>query len=181
MRTYSKLIVLAVVASSLVACKKDDEDNHQEENELITTVKLTLKNNQNSTDSTVAVWKDLDGEGGQNPTIDSLKLKANTVYIGNIQLLDESKNPVDNITEEVAEEAVDHLFVYKTSSGLGLTIERTDKDSKNLPIGIATQFTTTTAATGNIEVILRHQPSVKDGTETPGSTDVDVFFPTKIK
>lgn len=181
MRTYSKWILLAVVAGSLAACKKDDEDDHQDENELITTVKLTLKNNQNSADSTVAIWKDLDGEGGKNPVIDTLKLKANTVYVGKIQLLDESKNPADNITEEVAEEAVEHLFVYKPSTGLGLTVERTDKDSKNLPIGIATKFTTTAEATGSVEVILRHQPGTKDGTEAPGSSDVDVFFPTKIQ
>ncbi|SFB77851.1 hypothetical protein SAMN05421780_101438 [Flexibacter flexilis DSM 6793] len=181
MRTYSKWMLLAVVAGSLAACNKDDEDDHQDENELITTVKITLKNNQNAADSSVAIWKDLDGEGGQNPVIDTLKLKANTVYVGKIQLLDESKNPVDNITEEVAEEAVEHLFVYKPSAGLGLSIERTDKDKNNLPIGIATKFTSTAAATGNLEIILRHQPGTKDGTETPGSSDVDVFFPTKVQ
>lgn len=186
MKKRTNLLSIAMIGMSLsiVSCSDEHDDDHNhDENELITTVKLTLKNNVNANDSTVAIWKDLDGDGGANPAIDTLRIKKGVTYSGKLVLLDESKSPVTNITNEVKSEADEHLFVYKTpaTSGIGVTI--TDKDSKNLPIGILSQFTVNTTAANNstLNILLRHQPGTKDGTETPGSTDVDVIFPTKVQ
>ncbi len=96
-------------------------------------------------------------------------------------VLNEAENPVENIKEEVIEEAVDHLFVFKPTPANVLTVTITDKDSKNLPLGIVSDAVTTTAATGKLQVILRHQPGVKTGAEAPGSTDLDATFNVKVQ
>ena len=67
----------------LVSCKKASVD--AEENELITTVKLNFTAN-GTTQS--FLWKDIDGEGGKNPVIDNIGLKANTNYALSIEFLD---------------------------------------------------------------------------------------------
>ena len=185
MHNTTKNILWAALGLSLftfTSCDKHDHDDHNHEGELITTVKLTLKNTQNASDSTVATWRDLDGDGGQNPTIDTLKMYKGVIYTGKIQLQDQSKNPAEDITTEIKNEANDHLFVYKPSTGAGFTVEITDKDGKNLPLGIESKFTvSSTAANGMLNVVLRHQPGTKDGSATPGSSDVDITFPVKIR
>jgi hypothetical protein len=57
----------------------------------------------------------------------------------------------------------------------------TDKDSKNLPVGLESTWTTGTSANGALQIILRHQPGVKNGTESPGNTDLDVTFQVKLQ
>jgi hypothetical protein len=37
------------------------------------------------------------------------------------------------------------------------------------------------ASTGYLQVVLRHQPNVKDGTFAPGSTDFDAGFKVTIQ
>jgi len=52
-------------------------------------------------------------------------------------LKDETKNPVEDITEEVKEEAEGHQFFYTPQGALTgrVTVTITDKDSKNPPGG----------------------------------------------
>jgi hypothetical protein len=69
--------------------------------------------------------------------------------------------------------------VYKTS-GANLAFSNFDKDRNNLPVGITATATTGAASTGTFTIILRHQPDVKNGTETPGSTDLEAVFPVTI-
>lgn len=60
----------------------------------------------------------------------------------------------------------------------------TDKDTNPapgpFPLGIATQVRTGTAGTGTLKVVLRHQPNAKNGTTTPGTSDLDVNFPVVV-
>jgi hypothetical protein len=70
--------------------------------------------------------------------------------------------------------------VFKNiTANINVTI--TDKDGNNLPVGLESLWTTGAASSGAINVVLRHQPGVKDGTETPGDTDIDVVFPVNIQ
>jgi len=98
-----------------------------------------------------------------------------------VSLLDESKTPVKDITEEVEEESDEHLLVFTPSSAALMTYTYGDKDANNFPIGITGSLKTFVSGTGTLQVVLRHQPPVngmrqKNGTATPGSTDVDVTF-----
>lgn len=178
-----KLSLIAVTALilSFSACKKDPLPE-VEENELITTLRLKFTNKANISDVKTVTWMDLDGPGGNNPVIDEIVLAPNTSYTLTVDaILNEAENPVEDIKAEVEGEKDDHLFVYKPNPTSLLTITITDKDSKNLSVGLAADAVTTAAGTGKLQVILRHQPDSKNGTETPGSTDLDATFNLKVQ
>jgi hypothetical protein len=100
--------------------------------------------------------------------------------------LDESKTPAFNITDEIKEEADEHLVVITPSSVAIGTFTYADKDVNQLPIGLMGKFTSKLAAEGTLKVQLRHQPPIngkktKDGTATPGSDDANINFEIEVK
>ncbi len=68
-------------------------------------------------------------------------------------------------------------------TSLNLTVTITDHDSNKtpLPVGLESQFKTSAASTGWLRIVLRHQPNLKDGTYSPGSTDMDAGFNVTIQ
>ncbi len=193
-KNFARLFLFATLFTLVfAACKKEKNDTPTENaNEEITTLKLTFTNAANAADVVTATWKDLDGIAGNAPVIDKINLKVNTTYNVTTELLDERKNPADNVTTEIEEEGdehrVFHLFyatataAVKDSLSTVATVTPLDKDSKNLPIGLKVSIATKAAAfTGFLNVVVRHQPGAKDGTYAPGSTDVLTIFPVEIK
>ncbi|TAH00889.1 MAG: hypothetical protein EAZ15_08165 [Sphingobacteriales bacterium] len=184
MKTNTKLSLIAFMAFSLAisSCKKDKKELPPvDESELITTIKLQFTNASNATDIKTYTWRDIDGDGGAAPVIEEILLAANTNYnMEIVKILNETTTPPEDITEEIAEEDYDHLFVYKPSADL-LTLQITDKDKNNLNVGLMGLVTTGAAKNGTLQVVLRHQPGVKDGTEAPGSTDFDITFNVKVQ
>lgn len=184
-----KILGMALLTGLLVvSCKKDTttpEDNHEhDESELITSVQLNFSGKGISgADTTFTVlFDDPDGTGGNKPTaFDTIRLAANKTYSCDLILLDKSKNPVDTISNEVKEEADDHLFFFTPSNKNALSVSINDKDSKGRNLGLKTSWVTTSAATATVKVKLMHQPGVKDGTSATGDTDVEVDFPLVIK
>lgn len=166
---------VAAVCSLLVACDKSDDVVEPDENELITTVSLEFTE-QGTTTPRVFTFRDVDGQGGQAPTLDNITLKANATYTLNVKMLDESKSPATDITKEIKEEDDEHLLVFTTTPASVLTYTYGDKDAKNLPVGLTGSARTGAAGTGKLRVQLRHQPGTKDGTPGPGSDDVNVEF-----
>ncbi|MGF1923526.1 MAG: hypothetical protein ACQUHE_05060 [Bacteroidia bacterium] len=178
------LIAAAAIVMSISACKKDKEVPEPEENELITKVSLKFTNTANATDIATVTWADPDGDGGVAPTIGTLNLKANTNYTFEVsEVLNETAtDPAErNILSEINEEADEHLWVYTPAAGLNLTLVRTDRDKNNFPIGIKGTATAGAISAGSLVVVLRHQPDVKNGTDTPGSTDFSAAIPVSIK
>jgi hypothetical protein len=168
------------------SCKdKADAPKPNEENELITKVHLHLVAENDSTKMVHAEWTDLSPDDEAGRSIDTLRLDTGMVYLGEIELLDQSKNPPVDISEEVGEEKDDHLFIYRQDpldSTVKFTVDRTDKDSKNLPVGLKFKFTTkNVSGNSRLRVVLKHQPGIKDGSEAPGDADLDVWFPVKIR
>mgnify|MGYP001466780693 CR=1 FL=1 len=169
---------------------EDDPTNPENgnEQELITTVTLSLT--ENGTSNVVsATFKDLDGDGGTAPTIGMLTLNAGSTYTGKVELLDESKNPAEDITEEVKEEAEAHQFFYTPQGALDgrLTVTVTDKDSNNLPVGL--EFTVavsaggavTGSATNSLNVVLSHFDNTpKNGADRSDESDIDINIPVTI-
>ncbi|MFC5283160.1 hypothetical protein [Pedobacter alpinus] len=174
------IFAFAIVSISLNACKKDNLPDVDEE-ELITTISLTFTNTTDATDVKTITYRDLDGDGGNAPVISNLSLKANKVYnVAVTSILNETENPAEDVKEEVEEKKDEHLFVYKTT-GANLTFSNFDVDSKNLPVGFTARGTTGAASNGTFTIVLRHQPNgVKNGTETPGSTDLEATFPLAV-
>lgn len=164
--------------ATLSSCERNDEDNEEDEGEeLITTVELTFTDSLNN-DTRVYFWRDNDGPGGMDPEIDQIVLEDSTNYGLSLRFLNESIIPNEDITEEIRDEGIDHLVCFTNTAGLVIT--KVDEDDNGLKLGLKSTFDTDSAFTGNINVILRHQPGVKDGTCDPGDTDIDVTLPITI-
>ena len=186
------MLTMAILlgASVFQSCEKHD-DNHQHinEGELITKVELLLISNDSLTKDTLfAVWSDKDGIGGNNPILpDSLLLQKNRSYSGFILFYtNHSDTSFHDITNDIKAEGQDHIICYTVQSitlpPTGLAILRTDVDGNNKELGLNTQWNTPVNFDfGQVNVRLKHQPGIKDGTCDPGETDVEVNFPYLIK
>lgn len=168
-----------LVLIGLAACK-DNNPKPEDPQELITTLKITFTDSANTGNIVSATFSDPDGPGGSNPvTFDTIKLQPNKTYFASILLLDESKTPVDTISNEVEEEKDEHLFVFSNTANINITIK--DFDNNNLPVGLASRWKTAAPITGASTIRLKHQPGIKNGDPSLGETDVEVVFPTAIE
>jgi len=174
--------MLFLAAGLLSSCdKNDDEQEPENESELITTVMLMMQE-VGTANTVTATFRDPDGDGGNAPVqFDEIVLKPNTVYNTTITLMDESKTPAENITEEIEEESADHQFFYTPTAGLNVSVAYQDKDANNLPIGLETTVTTGAASTGKLNVTLKHQPGIKNNNIAIGETDVELDFTTTVQ
>lgn len=191
MKNIIKIFVSTlIIASVFSSCKKDEKSPENPGNvgnptEIITTVKLELTDSV-SGELVSATWKDADGDGPGQPVITGLNLKPDRIYHGQILLLDESKSPVDTVSQEVEEEKNAHQFYYMvTGSATGkVAFSKTDMDDNNMPVGLTLRvFTTPSAASsGSLKVLLKHYDGIAKSTDpTVGETDVEADFPLQIQ
>lgn len=163
---------------------KDDEPNPapEAEQELITDLALNLVP-EGKGQSVTATYEDEDGDGGNAPVIQTLTLAPNTTYNFNITISDDSKTPPVNIGAEVLAEGDEHEFFFDPSDGLNVTVQKTDVDKNNRPIGLAGTLVTGEASSGTLKVTLKHQEGLKGTTSdiTKGETDVEIDFQTVIQ
>lgn len=177
-------LALLLGLTLLVSCDPEEIDD-PEEPELITTLNYTLVSTSGET--VVLSFQDLDGDGGDTPTISAGTLTANTMYTGTIELLNESADPVEDITEEVAEEDDEHQFFF-VSTAAGLTVDYADQDEDGNPVGLTSTLTTGAAASGSLTITLIHEPDkaadgVTDGNQSNagGETDIEVTFSVVVQ
>jgi hypothetical protein len=184
-RIHAIALVALVTFSS---CSDDDTAVVPvNEEEVITTVTATFRPTGGG-DIVTLTSRDLDGDGPQAP--------ANTVsgpfatgktYNGTVMFLNELSSPVDNITEEVREEGEEHQLFFQ-QTGLG-RFNYSDADANDNPIGLSFQYiATSTPATGNLTITLRHLPNkdaanvvTGDITNAGGGTDAQVIFPVAVR
>lgn len=190
MKNYlNYLLVLLFIAGFIFysGCESDPTSpptDHPQE--LITTVILTLINQTNQDDTINVVWKDLDGEGGNPPEIDTLFLTSGVNYNGSIQLLDESKTPPEDITEEIEEEKNSHQIFYNVLGPAAnrITITITDFDSNSPPLPVGLEFTFEVSAgdntSGSLNIVLSHYDGQKTA-EPSDESDIDIEFPVSIQ
>lgn len=173
-------------------CKKDKDEpcpktenkvqpSDNEQGEQITTVRLTFTNQNDLNDVVVVNWKDLDGNGGLAPSIDSLQLKSGVVYNMKTEFLDEVNNK--DVTQEIKTEGEDHQVFYvvvPNANFLDVTISDKDAGGKDLGLEGILTVQGATADTGILRVTLKHQPGKKDGNINTGTTDIEAEFPVEI-
>ncbi len=179
------LLGLVVIVLAFVACEKDRPVIPNEE-ELITTLNYTLTPT-NGGAAVVLTFKDLDGDGGNAPTITGGTLSNTTVYTGTLELLNEAEDPIEDITEEIAEEDLEHQFFF-AANGIDIDFSYADVDGQGQPIGLSSTLTVGGAGTGTLTVTLRHEPNklasgVINGqiANAGGETDIEVVFPITIQ
>lgn len=180
----SYLLLLSGILVLNACDNKDPEPTNEEE--LITTVKATFAPVGGGAAIT-ATWKDLDGSGGNAPTVSSITLTKNTTYNVTLEILNEQANPTEDLTKEILSEAEAHQFFFQTTNNIGqITYDDTDKNGK--PVGVKSKFATSSAAgTGTWKVILRHQPdktatgvATGDIANAKGETDIETTPPFSI-
>ena len=178
------LVFSSIILLGLAACKKDEvvvetpPSNNEEE--LITTFKITFTDTAGIQSNFTATFRDIDGPGGNAPTtFDTIKLKSNTVYTAKIDFLNESVSPTDTITNEILQEATDHIICFNPTN-INATILRTDSDG-TYQIGLQSLWTLAGNSIGNIIISLKHQPGIKNGTCDLGDTDIELNFVVKVE
>lgn len=181
--------VFALALSLLMsACHKVPQTPIPEQ-ELITTLQLTLSDTSAPADRHTFIFRDIDGDGGENPTIDSVLLPSGKVYHASLLLLDERNYPPDTSTNEIRELSTEHQFFYQSfPTNMIRNFIYLDFDTNGKPLGNEFYFSVSdTAQQGNLQITLRHQPdksgsnvSNNDITNAGGETDIQVVFPTRL-
>lgn len=193
-----RLCIALIVSVTFSACEVDDPEK-EEVPELITTVRLTFVPDVGGK-TVVATASDPDGEGVADMQIDEpIKLLSGTSYTLSIVLINGLADPTQpeyDVTEEVSEEADEHMFffgwtvdLFANPPGSGNAndpsgiVTYLDEDANGLPLGIETQWTTSAPAIGEFRIILKHQPDLKSAQSdaSTGETDVDITFPVVIE
>ena len=179
-------IIFTLLLFPLIFCASCQPDKPEDpiipnEEELITSLNYRLTPAGGGADVLFS-FQDSDGDGGNAPSITEGKLKSMTSYTGSIELLNETENPAEDITEEVQEEDEEHQLFYQTSVA-GLDIEYNDLDANSQPLGLSTVLTTNEVGSGTLTIVLRHEPnksasgvSSGDITNAGGETDIEVTF-----
>ncbi|CAL2086721.1 type 1 periplasmic binding fold superfamily protein [Tenacibaculum sp. 190524A05c] len=182
MKTIKLLAIACISAITFASCSDDENPTPTNEEEVITTMTITLTPASGS--AVTLQTRDLDGDGPNAPVVTvSGNLLANTTYTGAIVLLNETEDPAENVTTEVAEEADEHQFFY-SATGISPTFTYAGtNDSNGNPVGINFSVATGAAGTGTITVTLRHEPnktatgvSGGDITNAGGETDIEATF-----
>jgi hypothetical protein len=185
MKKVQSLLTMLLCFVLFSGCKKDPVVDPNE-NELITTVrvKLTEKLLGGTGPTTIFEFKDLDGEGGAAPSkFDEIVLTKGRIYDCALEVLNESVSPAQDITKEILAEAVDHQFYYAASDGL-VTVSNLNNDSKGLPVGTTSIWTTgTLTGSGTFRITLKHKPGVKAAGDlvSVGETDIALDFRLKVQ
>jgi hypothetical protein len=186
MKMKTKMIAVLGLAfiAGLSSCKKDEDlvttpPAVENVEEVITTLTLNFTDAAGVQPDVTVTFRDPDGDGGVGPDIfDTIRLQNNTTYNMSLTLLNETESPAEDITVEVQDEDDEHLFCF-TPTGADVAIVRTDSDG-TFEVGLESQWTVGSVSTGTTQIVLKHQPGIKDGTCSPGETDIDVTFVTEV-
>ncbi len=178
-------------------------------NEFLTTVILECINNNAPHDTAISIWRDLTPNGSNLPDTSEalLNFMKNSTYSCNVYILDESQTPeanlvydtgkyvnkfninnlpstTNNVTAEIRARQNYHLICFTMYGGMvaNLSVVRDDYDNNSPPlqVGLVDTYTTLNPSTGRMEVVLHHQPNVKNGDCSPGSIDFDVTYGVTI-
>ncbi|HET8839549.1 MAG TPA: type 1 periplasmic binding fold superfamily protein [Flavobacteriaceae bacterium] len=176
----TKPVAMILIFFGAVACTDPEIPEIINQEEVITTILVRLTP-ENGGETAVLSYRDLDGNGPNAPVLETDQLQANTEYSGEIVLLNETLNPAEIVTEEVAEEGTDHQFFYATTAAMNL--QYADADENGNPIGILFNLQTGNPSSGSLTIVLRHEPNklaegVQNGEieNAGGETDLSVTF-----
>lgn len=139
-------------------------------------------------DVVTAIFRDLDGPGGNDPELTNPTLSANSSYTVTLAFLNEQENPAEDITAEVREEDEEHQVFFFRGQGLNIVQTYDDTDANGFPLGLTSTLTTAAASSGTYTVVLVHEPikdaaGVSEGNlnNAGGEEDIRVAFTMTIE
>jgi hypothetical protein len=184
-------IILIVAGCTLFACNKADDPVKEDVPEMVTQAIFTFTPETGT--PVVVTATDPDGVGFEDLETDgAANLVANIPYNLTITLsntLLPEGDPGYDITAEVQEEGDEHLFFYSWTNDVFSSpvgngnidnrsdeVEYVDYDLHNLPVGLETRWIAQSSKTGNLRILLKHQPDLKSQTSSAsdGETDLDI-------
>ncbi|MFM9944361.1 MAG: hypothetical protein ACKVQB_03935 [Bacteroidia bacterium] len=180
LKTIVFMACFAAIAFIIQSCNDPEiPPTPTNEEELITTLKVEMTDTLTGQKLNY-FFRDLDGEGGKNPSQwDTIKLSDSSFYKVSLKFLNESNpNAIVDITQEILAEKTIHIICLNPV-GINTTILRTDTDG-TYQVGLSSTWKTGATSSGDVTIILKHQPGVKNGSCTPGETDVEVKFQTRV-
>lgn len=193
-KQFSILTITTILTFS--SCKKDDPKNPVATNpqEVLTTVIISgyNQNDSNNLNNQFSYkWEDLDGDGGNAPTIDTLVLDTGIEYRCQMLILDKTKTPFDTVSFAIEEKKNEHQFFYAPSANLVGTFstEILDFDDNNpkLPVGLKFNLSTKSNQTnvlpllGTLNMVLSHYDGVPKSSSKSSESDIDINFPVRLK
>ena len=146
----------ALLCLLLAACGLPDASLNDQE--VITTVILDF-------DGTRFEFDDVDGDGGEPPTIDPVMIAPGS-YTLTLHFENRLSDPAGDITAEVNDESDLHLVLFTGSAIAGPATTNTDAplaqayadtDANGLPVGLSNTITATPGE-GLLTLTLRHMP-----------------------
>jgi len=183
---FMKALLCLALVVSFTSCS-DDDDNPPPvlEEEFITNLTLTFTNTMDNNDTVVMTSVAPDGfeDGTSMEQVDG-SFTAGTTYTLTMAITNEQETPADDVlNDDIIPEADEHFFVYAVS-GLDFTMSRdaTDVDGPDgTKLGVRTTWVANAAGTGNLQIILVHEPGTVDdsnnfGTATGGEEDFNITF-----
>lgn len=175
-----KKAAYALLFASTLFVSCEDEVNDPpipNEEEVITTLTYTLTGAGSVHTFT---FQDLDGDGGNAPSITVDTITSGVTYSGSLTLLNEIEN--EDVTIEIFDEAEEHQFFFQ-SSDPALSVSYDDDDENQQPIGLLSVLSASDPGDYSLTITLRHEPDksaagVSDGdiTNAGGETDIEVTF-----
>ena len=183
----SFLLSLSVLSLlTIAACKRDDTPEPVEQ-ELITTFRLIITDTGGT--ARTFDYRVQNGFGSTSPgtlDVDTVMLPANfsSKYDVEVRVLNESVQPVDDLTDEIIAERDAHLFLYSVlPSNMRTKFLNGNFDGAGRPFNQKIELYTTVADSGTFTVTLLHEPTNKSN-PTPatagGETDAEAVFPYRI-
>jgi len=193
MKTTRLLAILLISALSFTACQEDDHnhddhDHEHEHQEEINNLRYRLTNAEDTTDVVIFTFTDQDGEGGADGTSESSgTLTANATYTGELELLHEDDDEMEDIGAEIAEEDAEDHEIFYTTKVAGLNFEVVDVDKNNDALGFKTNVSTGDAGIGILTISVIHEGkkpnngTIEDALSAEGTTDIEVSFNVTVE
>jgi hypothetical protein len=191
MKTFLRLSLVVLVSFSLAltGCKKNDPEpvNEQEEINRID-IKFTPRGGGQAV---TFRFVDADGPGGNPPVFTTAPLRAGVTYDAKIEVYFVGPDGVtiqEDITEEIEEEDDEHQFFFIINPASLMTHAYSDTDRNGRPLGLRNTFTTASAGSGTLRVVLRHDLNkafaglnASNFQQAGGETDLDVTFNVTVQ
>jgi hypothetical protein len=162
-----------------------DHDHKHDEGENINSVTLEFFRTSDTLADFTVTWSDEDGIGGKDPILpDTLRLMKDSTYTVKVVFEHLHGTAKHDVTAEIRKEANSHIVCFTPKTiiqAIVLEIKRTDKDGKNLELGLESTWKGIIPETGTVQLTLKHQPNTKNGSCSIGETDIEVDFPFVIE
>ncbi len=181
-----KFFAIPMLVLALFASCSDDDDNPPpvNEEELITNVTLTFTNTADATDIVVMTSVAPNGQDGASTEAVNGNFTSGATYALTLSILNATETPADDVlNDDIIPEADEHFFSYAIN-GVNFTMSRDAGDvdgPSGSKLGVNTTWVAGAASTGNLQIVLTHEPVTVDdsdnfGSATGGSEDFNITF-----